>query len=119
MLLAIFSFLQRERANQAREKATTACAAADEVVSYMQYDLRERLGTIGRLDLMKAINDRIALYHQQHPPDPGDAKAKDKGDRERSVMRAPCPRRRMRPPLINTPRTSRLRRGRASCIRCA
>jgi tetratricopeptide (TPR) repeat protein len=47
----------------------------------MQYDLSERLNTLGRLDMMYSINERIMKYHEDHPPEAGDLDAL----REKSV----------------------------------
>ncbi len=84
---------QRELAEQdkltaltAKQKATEARTAADGVVNFMQYDLRDSLGKLGRLDLMKSINDRIARYHEEHPSDSTDPTAKAKAEREQSAM---------------------------------
>ena len=77
---------EEARANIQKEKATKARAAADELVRYMQYDLSDTLGKVGRLDMMKSINDRIARYHEQHPPDATDSAARARAEREQSAM---------------------------------
>ena len=66
---------EKTKADQARDKAVAAKKSADELISFMQYDLRDTLGKVGRLDMMKSISDRIARYHEDHPPEEGDEKA--------------------------------------------
>src|SRR5262249_22260896 len=44
-------------------------------INFMQYDLSDTLGTVGRLDMMNAINARIRKYHQDHPPEAGQVDA--------------------------------------------
>jgi hypothetical protein len=51
----------------------------------MQYDLLDALGTLGRLDLMEAINARLRSYHEAYPLEPGDKAAHDAAQREFSV----------------------------------
>jgi tetratricopeptide (TPR) repeat protein len=80
------AYEQKARAEAAREKAILAMKAADDLISFMQYDLSDRLGKIGRLDTMDAINARIRKYHEDRPPEPRDAAARDAADRERSVV---------------------------------
>ena len=83
---------QRAEANQqkaqalvARQRAVDAKKAADQLISFMQYDLRDTLSAVGRLDMMATINDRIRRYHDEHPPEPGDQAARDAADHERSA----------------------------------
>ena len=76
---------QKIRAVAARERAVVAKTAADELINFMQYDLRENLGDLGALPLMEPINARIRRYHEEHPPEPGDQPAQDRADQERSV----------------------------------
>jgi tetratricopeptide (TPR) repeat protein len=72
---------QRIEAEKARQQAEEAKNAAEELINFMQYDLRDTLGTIGRLDMMSAINARIRKYHEDHPSATSDLGAL----RERSV----------------------------------
>src|SRR6266567_878749 len=58
-------------AQQSRNKAVAAKKDADELINFMQYDLSDTLGTVGRLDMMDAINARIRKYHEDHPPEAG------------------------------------------------
>lgn len=69
----------------ARERAVSAKKAADELITFMQYDLRDNLGQLGVLPMMEPINARIRRYHEEHPPEPGDQNAQDAADRERGV----------------------------------
>ena len=63
------------RAEAATQRAKMAKQRADELISYMQYDLSETLGKLGRLDMMEAINAHILQYHEDHPPETGDSDA--------------------------------------------
>jgi len=72
---------QRAAAQQAKEKAVASKRAAEELINFLQYDLSERLGSLGRLDMMNTLNARIMKYHEAHPPEIGDLDAM----RERSV----------------------------------
>ena len=49
----------RAAAHAAKERAVASKKAANELINFMQYDLSERLGTLGRLHMMNAINARI------------------------------------------------------------
>ncbi len=51
-----------QSAQAAKEKAVAAKKAADELINYMQDDLTRRLDDVGRLDLMKDVNDRVFRY---------------------------------------------------------
>lgn len=64
-----------------RQKAVEARRAADELISYMQYDLSDLLRKIGKLNLMDSVNERIRQYHTAHPAETGDSQ----GLREKSV----------------------------------
>jgi tetratricopeptide (TPR) repeat protein len=59
-------------AKEAKQRAIAAKEAADGLINYMQYDLSEKLGKIGRLDIMVDINARIRRYHEDHPAETGD-----------------------------------------------
>lgn len=65
-----------------RDKAIESRKSADELIYYMQYDLRSTLENVGRLSLMQGVDDRIARYRKEHPPEAGDRVA----ERERAVM---------------------------------
>jgi tetratricopeptide (TPR) repeat protein len=58
-----------------KDRAFAAKQAADELINFMQYDLSDTLGKLGRLDMMKAINGRIRKYHEDHPPEASDLDA--------------------------------------------
>ena len=72
-------------AQAAKERAVASKKAADELINFMQYDLRDTLGKLGQLRMMEDINARIRRYHEEHPAEAGDAAARDAADRERSV----------------------------------
>src|SRR5262249_8888789 len=61
----------RTSAQQSGNKAVAAKKDADELINFMQYDLSDTLGKVGRLDMMDAINSRIRKYHDDHPPEAG------------------------------------------------
>ncbi len=61
----------RTSAQESRNNAVAAKRDADELINFMQYDLSDTLGTVGRLDMMDAINARIRKYHKDHPPEAG------------------------------------------------
>src|SRR5205814_1255251 len=61
----------RTSAQQSSNKAVAAKKDADELINFMQYDLSDTLGTVGRLDMMDTINARIRKYHDDHPPEAG------------------------------------------------
>ncbi|MDR3403248.1 MAG: tetratricopeptide repeat protein [Chthoniobacter sp.] len=65
----------------AKENAVVAKRSADELIHYMQYDLRETLGKLGQLKMMESINGRIREYQAQYPAASND----DGGLRERGV----------------------------------
>jgi hypothetical protein len=74
--------LERERAEtgekeaqKARDKAIAAKAAADGLINFMQYDLRETLRSLGHVDMMVAISARVRKYHADHPAEAGDLEA--------------------------------------------
>ena len=69
----------------ALKRAVASKKAADELINFMQYDLRDTLGKLGQLRMMEDINARIRRYHEEHPAEAGDAAARDAADRERSV----------------------------------
>jgi tetratricopeptide (TPR) repeat protein len=80
----LFALKAQWAANDSRQRAVAARKAADELVRYMQYDLRNTLESVGRLSLMKAVDERIARYHKEYPPEAGDLEA----EREVGAMRS-------------------------------
>src|SRR5215831_6269526 len=56
-----------------REQVKKEKSAAEELIRFMQYDLRDTLGKLGHLEMMRAINGRIMKYYEDHPPGAGDA----------------------------------------------
>ncbi len=79
LIVALAAQAEKERqsvaAQQAKERAVASKRAADELIIFMQYDLRESLGKLGHLDMMDAINLRILKYQKDHPPEEGDLDA--------------------------------------------
>ena len=76
---------REKAAEEAKQRAVASKNAADELINFMQYDLRDTLGKLGQLRMMEDINARIRRYHEEHPAEAGDAAARDAADRERSV----------------------------------
>ena len=79
----VFALAAQRAANAAKELAVEAREAADELIGYMQYDLRNTLASVGRLSLMKAVDERIARYRKDYPPAAGNLDA----ERELGAMR--------------------------------
>ena len=65
----------KKRAADALEEAKKAKAAADGLIDFMQYELRDTLRSLGRLDMMVAINARVRKYQADHPAEAGDLDA--------------------------------------------
>ena len=63
---------QRTLADAAKQRAVASKKAADELISFMQYDLRDTLGKLGQLKMMEGINVRVRKYHEDYPPEVGD-----------------------------------------------
>jgi tetratricopeptide (TPR) repeat protein len=61
-----------QAAQGAKERAVAAKKSADDLISYMQYDLRDTLGKLGQLKMMESINAQIRKYHEEHPAEKGD-----------------------------------------------
>src|SRR5262249_17298256 len=53
-------------AKEAKDKAVAAKRDADGLISFMQYDLSDRLEKAGRLDMMASINAWIRKYQTDH-----------------------------------------------------
>jgi hypothetical protein len=88
-LIAVIAFgaalLGQAVAQAAKERAVASKNAANDLINFMQYDLRDTLGKPGQLRMMEHINARIRRYHEEHPVEAGDTAARDAADRERSV----------------------------------
>jgi hypothetical protein len=88
-LIAVIAFgaalLGQAVAQAAKERAVASKNAANDLINFMQYDLRDTLGKLGQLRMMEHINARIRRYHEEHPVEAGDTAARDAADRERSV----------------------------------
>ncbi len=54
---------QRRAAVAAEERAKQRTAAAEDLVQFMTFTLRERLTELGRPDLLASVLDRLAEYH--------------------------------------------------------
>jgi len=60
--LAFNAYLARNEALVARNDAQRRQAQAEDIVGFMLGDLREKLTTVGRLDLMGAVDDKAMAY---------------------------------------------------------
>lgn len=68
IMLAIFGFMQfqaKQEADAARNRAERARTVAEEVLSFMVFDLRDKLEPIGRLDIVKEVQQRVNRYYEQ------------------------------------------------------
>jgi eukaryotic-like serine/threonine-protein kinase len=65
--IAVFATrAERERAAAVRatERAERGRAAAEDLVGFLTFELRDRLAELGRLDLMGGVLDGLARYHE-------------------------------------------------------
>ncbi|MCX7046976.1 MAG: protein kinase, partial [Candidatus Sumerlaeota bacterium] len=58
-----FALYQWRKANRATQRAVSARAQAEELIDFMTFDMRDKLGTIGRLDLMDDLVNAVERYH--------------------------------------------------------
>jgi tetratricopeptide (TPR) repeat protein/energy-coupling factor transporter ATP-binding protein EcfA2 len=63
VILLVWVNLARRHANVAREQANTARTQAEQLVTFMVFDLREKLEPIGRLDILKDVNEKVERYY--------------------------------------------------------
>ncbi|OAN46965.1 hypothetical protein A6A04_20490, partial [Paramagnetospirillum marisnigri] len=66
-----FGWMALEQKREARlqeSKAVAARAEAEGLIRYMQYDLRDKLAPVGRLDLLDGVNQRAKAYFDRFPP---------------------------------------------------
>lgn len=71
--LAFNAHLARNEAVLARDDAQRRQAQAEDILGFMLGDLREKLTTVGRLDLMRAVDDKASAYFATlHPRDLSD-----------------------------------------------
>jgi tetratricopeptide (TPR) repeat protein len=61
-----------KKAERAAKKAERAAietkGETDKMISYLEYDLNETFRKLGRIDMMKEINERVRTYYEKHPP---------------------------------------------------
>jgi hypothetical protein len=65
---------ERDHANAETTRADAARGEAEDLIRWVQSDVRGRLLAAGRADVLTELNDRIATYFHDHPPlkqDPG------------------------------------------------
>ena len=61
-------------ADQAAKRATRARDEAEKLINFMSRDLRDKLSPIGRLELMKDVNQRVKAYYNAFVGDVSDPK---------------------------------------------
>src|SRR5450432_3514344 len=66
---------QRAAAEGQKREAVAARDAAEGLVQFMTYDLKEKLQPIGRLELLDEVNRRTRDYYTNFPPPAGDTAA--------------------------------------------
>ena len=67
--LAVFAWVQRDRAVRANQIATLARDQAEGLINYMLFDLRDKLQPIGRLELLDGVAGKAAEYFEKLPND--------------------------------------------------
>lgn len=75
MIVAVFGYLQwqakedayaaEKEANSARQQAQAAREAAEDILNFLVFELRDRLTPIGRLDIVEMVQQRVNDYYQQ------------------------------------------------------
>lgn len=60
--LAVAALFSRHAAEVARVDAERRQAQAEDILGFMLGDLRKKLATVGRLDLMRSVDDKAAAY---------------------------------------------------------
>ncbi len=69
LVACVYAIYARSETERQKGEAIAAKRAAEELIYFMQYDLSDILGQVGRLDMMGAVNARIRKYHEDHPPE--------------------------------------------------
>ncbi len=86
LVAAAVAVWQRSQAVTQKNRAVASRKAADDLISFMQYDLRDTLEKLGHLDMMEGINTRIQSYYKEHPlEDDADQAAQEKAERKRAM----------------------------------
>jgi tetratricopeptide (TPR) repeat protein len=68
IMLALFSSWQlqaKRRAELAHERAQQAREAAEEIMDFLVFDLRDKLEPIGRLDIVEEVQQRVKAYYEK------------------------------------------------------
>ncbi len=68
IIAGLIGYLQKKKAEAATARATQTRNAAEDVIGFMTFDLRDKLQTIGRLDLLQDVNERVQKYYQSLGP---------------------------------------------------
>ena len=61
--LAIFGFVERQKAQQAAIRTEKSLNEAEKLVDYMLFDLRPKLEAIGKLSLLEPANEKVLDYY--------------------------------------------------------
>jgi len=72
VLMFVVAVIHAGNERRAKAKAIESKNAADELISYMQYDLCDRLRPLGYLEIMGDINTRILDYQKRFPAESRD-----------------------------------------------
>lgn len=67
-ILATFAMQQRSQAIEQRQLAELRRGQAEDLITFMLGDLRERLESLGRLDVLEAVGDKATTYFESLPP---------------------------------------------------
>jgi tetratricopeptide (TPR) repeat protein len=66
-VLALYAFQQRTEAVEQRQFAEQRRVQAEDLITFMLGDLRERLESLGRLDVLEAVGDEATAYFESLP----------------------------------------------------
>ena len=69
IIAGLIGYVQKKKAEAATARATQTRNAAEDVIGYMTFALRDKLETIGRLDLLQDVNERVQKYYQSLGPE--------------------------------------------------
>ncbi|MDQ6912235.1 MAG: tetratricopeptide repeat protein [Verrucomicrobiota bacterium] len=69
IIAGLIGYLQKRKAEAATARATQTRNAAEDVIGFMTFALRDKLQTIGRLDLLQDVNERVQNYYQSLGPE--------------------------------------------------
>jgi len=67
--LTLFACVQRRQAQESAARAATARNEAEKLVEFMVFDLRPKLESMGKLNLLESANERVRAYYETVPPE--------------------------------------------------